>query len=130
MCRPCHKVARIDHLNANPGSRYKYKRRTELKNNYGMTEDDYNFILEAQQGVCKICGTDRADRRTERRFAIDHCHKTGKIRGLLCNTCNRALGLFKDSTSSLVNALNYLNYYKNFFQHGTNYPKPLIGRIK
>jgi len=73
-----------------------------LKVRYGMTEADYNKMLTSQKGRCFICG------RVEDIFHIDHCHKTGKVRGLLCGSCNRALGLFKDNPDNLKKAIEYL----------------------
>jgi len=81
----------------------------QLKNKYGITQDDYERMLNEQGGVCKICGTD--DPKTPRgyvTFAIDHCHETGNVRGLLCNPCNRALGLLKEDTNILQKAIYYL----------------------
>ena len=55
---------------------------------------------------------DVLDKMCIRDRCIDHCHKTGKIRGLLCDTCNRALGLFKDDIQMLKNSVAYLEKYK------------------
>lgn len=59
---------------------------------YGISVDDYNRMLEEQGGVCKICGTDKPNTAGKKYFAIDHCHSTGVVRGLLCNVCNVAVG--------------------------------------
>lgn len=53
----------------------------------GMTIEDYDTLLESQRGVCKLCGA----APTTKRLAVDHCHETGRIRGLLCFMCNRNL---------------------------------------
>lgn len=58
--------------------------------------------------VCEICG----EKDPRRSLAVDHCHTTGKVRGLLCDNCNKALGCFKDSISSLENAIRYLKEKK------------------
>ena len=79
---------------------------------YPITIEDYNLIFEMQQGKCKICGIHQKDNK--RKLCIDHCHKTNKVRGLLCNHCNTGLGFFKDNTKSLLEAVNYLNNSKNF----------------
>ena len=55
---------------------------------YGITEDEYTAMLEAQEGRCAICNL-------ERKLVIDHDHKTGKVRGLLCKPCNAMLGPFE-----------------------------------
>lgn len=71
---------------------------------YGMTADDYNLLLEHQQNRCAICG----DEPNEKRLSVDHCHETGRVRGLLCSLCNRALGGFRDDVRFLKNAIHYL----------------------
>jgi hypothetical protein len=80
---------------------------------HGLTEADYSQLLEQQNGHCKICQkpeTATSGRSTKvKDLAIDHDHKTGKVRGLLCSNCNRALGLFKDDLSNLQSALLYLS---------------------
>lgn len=72
----------------------------------------YNALLTKQCGVCALC--DRSERRKHKitgavwDLAIDHCHTTKKVRGLLCNACNRGLGLLGDTSDSLQKALDYL----------------------
>jgi hypothetical protein len=79
-------------INFNPIHRDK-----ALKRNYAMTLDDYDRMLNDQEGKCAIC---RVSQLTPRCFYVDHDHKTGKIRGLLCPKCNHALG-----------CLEYINKY-------------------
>jgi hypothetical protein len=74
-----------------------------LKTLYGISLEHYEALLEKQKGRCLVCGT-----IPERRLHIDHCHKSGKIRGLLCHHCNAGLGLFKDSIPLLRSAIGYL----------------------
>lgn len=62
-------------------------------------------MLEMQGGVCAICG----GKDKNFRLAVDHCHQTGKIRGLLCSACNKAIGGFKDSPMLLIKAMRYLH---------------------
>ena len=84
----------------------------DLKKRFGITLIEYNQILAQQNNCCAICKltTDFIDYRTGKQvaLAVDHCHKTDKIRGILCSQCNRALGLFKDSIYNLKNAITYL----------------------
>lgn len=68
---------------------------------------NYETLFEQQRGVCAICEQPQTLGRYLT-LCVDHCHATGKIRGLLCTRCNRGLGLFKDNTVSLRNAINYL----------------------
>lgn len=69
---------------------------------YGMTEEDYNSLYQQQDGCCKICN------QPEDNLHIDHCHATGRVRGLLCRSCNTGLGKFKDDVSILGRAIEYL----------------------
>jgi hypothetical protein len=84
------------------------KRRTNLWAHYRMTPEDYELMLHFQGGCCKICGSSDPKMRGAR-FHVDHCHTTGKIRGLLCGPCNVGLGAFSDDTGTLEAAIRYLN---------------------
>ena len=75
-----------------------------LLRKYGITLEEYNGLLEKQKGKCAICKTITSKRRLD----VDHCHETGKIRGLLCLNCNAALGNFKDDPILLRTAIEYL----------------------
>ena len=82
-----------------------------LKANYGMTLEQFEQRLAAQNGVCAICGEpERACSRQGRikRLAVDHDHATGRIRGLVCHGCNRALGYFNDNPNKMRAAIAYL----------------------
>jgi len=81
-----------------------------LKRTYGITYDDYLRMLEEQQHRCAICPSEgfTMDPKHKLKLVVDHCHTTGRVRGLLCHNCNRALGLLKDSRSSLERAIGYL----------------------
>lgn len=76
---------------------------------YGITVNEYNQILEAQNHACAICGSKNGGFKKIRSFAIDHDHLTGKVRGLLCQPCNTGLGLFRDSTEIIGKAMSYLS---------------------
>ena len=76
-------------------------------NRDGFSHEDYLSMLEEQHGCCAICGgLEPSDYK--RRLSVDHDHKTGKIRGLLCMKCNSGLGMFDDSETILLNAIKYL----------------------
>lgn len=101
-CRALHESARYRN---DPGVAERVKKsakRSALKRSYGLTEEDYDKLYASQNGICKIC------QNYFPKLNIDHCHKTGKIRGLLCWNCNTALGKFKDSVELLSNAISYL----------------------
>lgn len=74
-----------------------------LKQNYKISLEEYQEMLAEQEYVCAICGE-----TCSKNLAVDHNHVTGKIRGLLCQRCNRGLGFFADSTHKLQNAIKYL----------------------
>jgi hypothetical protein len=82
-----------------------------LKSRFGISLERYAEILKNQGGVCKIC--EYAPSATCKMLAVDHCHKTGSIRGLLCTYCNTALGLFKDDIKLLKIAIKYLKSKSN-----------------
>ena len=77
-----------------------------LKKHFNMTLEDYNDLLKDQNYSCRICLTHESS--FTKKLAVDHCHQTGKIRGLLCDTCNRSLGMLKDSVENLQRAIDYL----------------------
>lgn len=76
-----------------------------LQRKYGIDFSEYSQMLDDQSGVCAICSEACV---TNKRLSVDHCHTSGKVRGLLCNRCNRAIGLFGDSSRLLKIAANYL----------------------
>lgn len=78
-------------------------RRSHLKRKYGISLGEYQAMADKQNQLCAICGE-------KKDLHIDHDHVSGLIRGLLCGDCNRALGLFRDSTPVLRNAILYLNH--------------------
>lgn len=83
------------------------QRNLELIKNFNITLEEYDKLLKQQNGVCAICGGKQNSIRNKN-FAIDHCHTTGKIRGLLCDSCNRGIGLFKDNIELLNKSIKYL----------------------
>ena len=78
-----------------------------LKRRFGISLKVYDFLFTRQKGCCAICGI-KQSKFPKRAFAVDHNHKTKKIRGLLCDPCNRGLGYFKDNPKLLYKALGYL----------------------
>lgn len=87
-----------------------YIRKNNLKSQFSMTIDEYDELFKKCNNSCQICNIDAEShyKKEGRNLCIDHDHKTGKIRGLLCNQCNSALGKFKDSEELLLKAINYL----------------------
>ncbi len=77
-----------------------------LKRHYGITKERYGIMLIEQGGVCAICGGPSNDRGS---YHVDHDHRTGIVRGLLCGGCNSGLGFFKDDQSLMKIAIEYLS---------------------
>lgn len=84
-------------------------RRNSLRDNFGMTLPDYDALLEKQGFKCAICASPSSKRNDGKVFCVDHCHETGRIRGLLCHPCNVALGLLGDDPHRLQCGITYLN---------------------
>jgi hypothetical protein len=85
-----------------------------LKRKYGITIDDYNRMFAEQGGVCAICKSAEKTRRRKKtnddeRLAVDHCHETGVVRGLLCFKCNTAMGSLGDSQDQVMRVIHYLS---------------------
>jgi Recombination endonuclease VII len=89
------------------------QRRYKLKHFYGITPDEYSRLLDEQGGVCQICKCPPEENGAKNLQAlrVDHCHETGKIRGLLCHNCNVAIGHLGDNLSTMQNAISYLAKY-------------------
>jgi hypothetical protein len=79
----------------------------QMRKNYGIGLKEYDAMFKAQNGICAICSQEPPNHH-KKRLNVDHCHSTGKIRGLLCDACNRGIGLLKDSPVILNNAISYL----------------------
>lgn len=88
-----------------------YRRKALRK--YGMTQEDYDRLLEAQGYRCKICGAEKNETRTCSDFHIDHDHANGRVRGLICGKCNGALGCMGDTPQALLKYVFYLHDYPN-----------------
>lgn len=76
-----------------------------------IAKEEYYRLIEKQNNKCAICFNNETKQRKDGTLSplcIDHCHKTGKVRGLLCNKCNRGIGFFKDNINNLKNAIDYL----------------------
>jgi Recombination endonuclease VII len=80
-----------------------------LRRSYGITLSDFNKMLLIQNNCCLICNRHRNELSTD--FHVDHCHKTGKVRALLCSNCNQGLGNFRDSIGLLIAASEYLKKF-------------------
>lgn len=102
------KASRLKALASDPD----HYKKADLSRFYGVTLDWYNQTLEKQAYACAICGKHESQ-NTKRngkplKLSVDHCHFTGRVRGLLCNNCNRAIGMLEHSVSTLNAAIDYL----------------------
>lgn len=79
--------------------------RLQLLRKYGMTPSDYDLMLESQGGACAIC---RKPPKPGTRLHVDHCHETGRVRGLLCFRCNFGLSFFHDDPETLARASSHV----------------------
>lgn len=82
-----------------------HTRKYALKHKYGITVEQYDAMLARQKGKCGLCGKKP---KPDKRLAVDHCHRTGKVRGLLCHCCNNGLGCFNDNTDLMLLAVAYV----------------------
>jgi hypothetical protein len=85
---------------------------SKLKQNYGIDMNEYIKKLNEQQKCCAICKATTPGQNNIKRFSVDHCHKTGRVRGLLCSNCNKGIGLLRDNTKILEAAIQYLKNYE------------------
>lgn len=119
-CKICHSKITNEYRKKNP----EVYRKASLKNwhnldlkkkqarwikRYGLSTEQYYEMLEKQKGVCKICEQKCSTKQT---LCVDHCHKTGKVRGLLCVKCNASLGMLNDDISLFYKAIEYLKNYE------------------
>lgn len=90
------------------------KKNQHLKHYYGITAQTYRQMEAEQDGVCAICKQPEKAilNGKTKHLAVDHCHATKKVRGLLCSNCNNAIGKFKDDINLLYSAIEYLNIHK------------------
>lgn len=104
-CKPCYRAAERRRYKETDG--IKHVRRANWAR-YGLSVEAYHEMFVEQGGVCKICETPPP---SDRALAIDHCHDTGVVRGLLCTGCNVALGAIHEKPDVLRRCADYLDAY-------------------
>jgi hypothetical protein len=107
-CKLCKAKVTNAHVSKNIEYYKKSWREKDLYKKYNLSMDEFENMLKSQDYKCQIC-----KRSLEKYSAVDHDHKTGKIRGLLCRKCNLGLGAAKDSTEVLENMIKYLEIHEN-----------------
>lgn len=117
QCKSCHKARSWAGRDKRKHRVISYKH--QLKRNYNLSVDGFNQRFKKQAGKCLICESRLENIFLEvegKRASVDHDHKTGEIRGLLCNSCNSGLGYLKDDLDLLMRAIDYLeNPYETSF---------------
>ena len=114
-CKTCQKVwtqpATKAWRKSNPSSQKQSNRKTKIRLKYGASLETIHALLEKQGNKCQICAEPIWFGASDKRNVphVDHCHKTGMIRGLLCLTCNTGIGMFGDSSDLLQKATDYLS---------------------
>ena len=99
-CKSC------GNINRNINYQKAYHRRIK----YNLSQEEYDLKLKRQNYSCAICGLHKDHYSKD--FSVDHCHITGKVRGLLCNHCNSGIGFFREYAPVMRNAIKYLKKYK------------------
>lgn len=107
-CKDCFNLWQREYYNKRPKIE---KKALNSKRNYGVNSEKLQLMIKSNSNKCEICKTKFKDIS---KINIDHCHKTNKVRGLLCSKCNYGIGNFNDNTDLLNNAIKYINHYKMF----------------
>jgi hypothetical protein len=106
-CKSCKTLYRKKYQEKNPDK----IRNSWYKRRYNIDMEEYNEIYLLQNSKCKICDKEKENNISadHDRLVVDHCHKSGEVRGLLCQKCNRGLGYFEDKIENLLSAVIYLD---------------------
>jgi hypothetical protein len=110
ICKKCYSSFHANYYENNTKKVKEKNKKQWLKRKYNMEVTEFERIKTSQNSCCGICKTKLEDGHL---VHVDHDHKTGKVRGILCRWCNTGLGNFKDSLSSLKSALSYLEKYSS-----------------
>lgn len=126
MCMSCVRFKALKWVKENPEKRKAQRHRVYIKGkrkakdqyiryHYGISIEEFENLFQKQNGVCSICGkpeTSKHQRGTLKTLSIDHSHRTGKVRGLLCYNCNRGIGHLQEDVLILKRAIDYLGEHK------------------
>lgn len=107
-CPPCTREYKRENRKPLTSEQKRQKRNNAYQRKYGITLDDYEKLLEEQDYTCKLCDHVDDPSNGHTRLAVDHCHDTGRVRGLLCRSCNVAIGSLGDNEEGLKRALAYV----------------------
>ena len=104
-CSMCSNIRTRKWIKENPEKVSLFNKSHKLSKSYGISLDEYCSMLDSQGGVCAIC---KEKCKSGRRLSVDHDHRTGSIRGLLCSRCNTAIGLLRDNIDLFFRSIDYL----------------------
>lgn len=104
LCKSCKSTKTKKWCTDNKAKFIRYNIKSKLKTRYGITLDEYDAMVAAQNNLCAICNQSQ----TRRNLAVDHCHQTNRVRALLCDKCNIALGLINDDLNIVESIKRYL----------------------
>lgn len=112
-CKKCQYARYLERVSENPEAVRKIGRESQLRNRkrreYGLTNEQYDAMAEAQDGLCACCGQNPSPKEgIHGGLCVDHHHVTGWVRGLTCHSCNRGIGFLGDTTEAVERALRYL----------------------
>lgn len=108
-CKECNKLRVRKYKKENPGKQREWLYKSRYKNVYDIDEDKYQKMIKEHDNKCAICGN--GPEILGKALCVDHDHETGEIRGLLCTSCNSAIGFLKDDPLLILEAYNYLLRY-------------------
>jgi hypothetical protein len=109
-CKKCVKQKNLVWINNNKEKYLDYQQSWKFQTRYNISLNDFNKLLKKQNGVCAICGKPELSTNGKdkiRKLSVDHNHVTGKVRGLLCGSCNLGFGSFKENIDMLKSAIKY-----------------------
>ena len=116
ICKACHSIQVLERKNRSPEKQEYHRKvafKSHLKRTYGLDLDSYMELCIAQDYRCDICGKDSHSTYDKKGgLYVDHCHKSGKIRGLLCHSCNAAIGHLQEDIEILESAIKYLEKHQ------------------
>lgn len=120
VCKPCvnkkSKIWRKKNAQRVKENNRKFRnniRESELKKKYNLTLQSRQVLLESQNNKCAICSCDiNFYTMGKGQFAVDHCHRTNKVRGILCRRCNVCIGMFNDEADTIMKASEYLKRHQ------------------
>ena len=115
-CKKCDSQTTMNSRKKKYEQNKEYHRTLNRLYKYNLTKEGFQSLLDSQQGLCACCHQpltqDFGRNHDKRKLVVDHCHKTGEVRGLLCTMCNKGIGLLGDNAKSVLAAYEYLKKFE------------------